>query len=154
SLKPDRLEDVWLGIRQVAEALEAPRRGEELIRRLQGRMAEIAARARPIKRKPVVACVEWIEPLMASGNWMPELVEMAGGVNAFGVAGQHAPGLNWEEFAAADPDFIVVLPCGFNLLQTRQDMHFMTLRREWDSLRAVQVGHVYLTDGNQFFNRP
>src|SRR5438093_287024 len=125
SLKPDRLEDVWVGIRQVADALEAPRKGEELIRGLQGRMAEIAARARSIKKKPLVACVEWIEPLMASGNWMPQLVEMAGGVNAFGVAGQHAPGLGWEQFAGADPDVIVVLPCGFNLKQTRKDMHFM-----------------------------
>src|SRR5438552_2377717 len=67
SLKPDRLEDVWTGIRQVAEALEAPRKGEEVIRELQGRMAEIAARARQIEKKQVVACVEWIEPLMASG---------------------------------------------------------------------------------------
>lgn len=154
SLKPDRLEDVWSDIRHVADALEAPGQGEELIRRLQGRMAEIAARAKAITRKPLVACVEWIEPLMASGNWMPQLVEMAGGVNAFGVSGQHAPGLSWEQFAAAQPDVIVVLPCGFDLKRTRQDMHFMTLRPEWDDLRAIRFGHVYLMDGNQYFNRP
>src|SRR5205823_3199531 len=72
--------------------------------------------------RPRVACVEWIEPLMASGNWMPQLVEMAGGVNLFGEAGQHAPWLTWEALCQADPDAILVLPCGFDIPRTRQEM--------------------------------
>jgi iron complex transport system substrate-binding protein len=152
SLKPDRLEDVWTDIRNVAAALDATTRGEALVGTLQGRMAEIEARA--VARRPTVACVEWIEPLMASGNWMPQLVQMAGGVNVFGVAGQHAPGLAWEQLIAADPEVIVVLPCGFDLERTRRDMPLLARRPGWNDLRAVRQGRVYLTDGNQYFNRP
>jgi iron complex transport system substrate-binding protein len=154
SLKPDNLEDVWADIRTIAAALSAAPRGEALIARLQTRMARIEATARPSATKPTVACIEWIEPLMASGNWMPRLVEMAGGVNVFGIAGKHAPGLAWEALVAADPEVIVVLPCGFDLERTRADMHFLTRRPGWADLRAARAGRVFLTDGNQYFNRP
>jgi iron complex transport system substrate-binding protein len=154
SLQPDALADVWVDIRRVAEALGAPQRGDELVGRLRQRMEGVAARARPLPGRPTVACVEWIEPLMASGNWMPELVEMAGGVNVFGTAGKHAPRLTWEEFCAADPEVILVLPCGFDIARSRQEMPALAGKPEWPRLRAVRGGRVYLLDGNQYFNRP
>ncbi len=104
SLAPNALADVWGSIEQVAEALGVPERGEELIGRLRGRMAAVAEKARALPGRPTVACVEWVEPLMASGNWMPELVEMAGGVSLFGEAGKHAPWMTWEQLAERDPD--------------------------------------------------
>lgn len=154
SLHPDRLEDVWTGIRQVAEALGNPGQGETLVERLQQRLAAIAAKAQASAARPRVACVEWIEPLMASGNWMPELVALAGGVNLFGEAGKHAPWMTWEALVAADPEVLVVLPCGFDIARTRQEMPALTQRPGWAQLRAVRTGQVYLLDGNQFFNRP
>jgi iron complex transport system substrate-binding protein len=154
SLAPDALADVWDDIRRVADALGAPDRGESLVRSLQERMNAIADRSRGLLTKPSVACVEWIEPLMAAGNWMPELVEMAGGVSAFGAAGQHAPRLTWEELRAADPDVILVQPCGFDIERSCRDLHFLTQRKGWSELRAVRAGRVYVADGNQFFNRP
>src|SRR2546428_1787353 len=75
----------------------------------------IGARAAAIRGNPTVACIEWIDPLMAAGNWMPELVALAGGVSLFGAAGRHSPWMTWERLAAADPGGIVVLPCGFHL---------------------------------------
>src|SRR5262245_3232245 len=126
SLAPDALADVWRDIQRVAEALGTPDRGRELVGRLQERMADIAERARPLPGRPTVACVEWIEPLMASGNWMPELVEMAGGVNLFGTAGQHAPWMKWEDLCARDPDVLLILPCGFDIARSRQDMPVLT----------------------------
>jgi iron complex transport system substrate-binding protein len=101
-----------------------------------------------------VACIEWVDPLMAAGNWMPELVEMAGGVNLFGTAGKHSPWMSFEQLVAADPDAIVLLPCGFDLPRTREDLPLLARRPEWPALKAVQAGRVFLTDGNQFFNRP
>jgi iron complex transport system substrate-binding protein len=154
SLAPDALADVWTGIGQVAEALDVRERGAELIRSLQARMAAVADRARTPAGRPTVACVEWVEPLMAAGNWMPELVEMAGGVNLFGAAGRHAPWLSWEELCARDPDVIVLLPCGFDIARTRQDLPLLADRPGWPRLRAVRAGRVFLTDGNQYFNRP
>jgi iron complex transport system substrate-binding protein len=154
SLEPNALADVWADIRRVATALGASERGEELVAGLQQRMMNIAGRARQLPEQPGVACVEWIDPLMAAGNWMPELVELAGGANLFGLAGKHSPWLSWEQLLAADPDVIVVLPCGYDLVKTRAEMPALTAKPEWSQLSAVQNRRVYLTDGNQFFNRP
>jgi iron complex transport system substrate-binding protein len=117
-------------------------------------MRAIEQRARSLPRKPTVACIEWIDPLMAAGNWMPELVEMAGGINLFGIAGRHSPWMTWEELRAKDPDVIVVLPCGFDIPRTRQEMPALTQQPGWPALRAVRDGRVFLADGNQYFNRP
>ncbi|GBC77243.1 Vitamin B12-binding protein [bacterium HR08] len=154
SLEPNALADVWESIRQVAQALGVPERGEELVAILRHRMAAVAETARARASKPTVAYIEWIEPLMAGGNWMPELIEMAGGVNLFGEAGRHAPWLNWEDVVAKDPEVIVIAPCGFDIARTRREMPLLTRRREWPRLRAVREGRVIVADGNQFFNRP
>jgi len=154
SLHPDGLADVWTSIRQVAEALEVPERGAQLVERLQARMRTISTAACGLAVRPTVACIEWIDPLMASGNWMPELVEMAGGVNLFGEAGKHAPKMTWEQLVERDPDVIVVLPCGWDIAKSRQEIGVLSSKPEWPQLKAVRTGRVYLTDGNQFFNRP
>jgi iron complex transport system substrate-binding protein len=154
SLAPNGLADVWDSIRQVAAALGAGRRGEELVRGLQRRMSAIADRARALPARPTVAFVEWIDPLMAGGNWVPELIEMAGGVNLFGEAGRHSPWMTWDDFRGRDPDLIFVAPCGFDLARTRREMAARTSRSEWQEMRAVRGGRVYLADGNQYFNRP
>jgi iron complex transport system substrate-binding protein len=154
SLTPDALADVWADIERVAEALDVPDRGTALVRRLQDRMRAIADRALPLSPKPRVACVEWIDPLMAAGNWMPELVERAGGVNLFGAAGRHSPWLTWAELRGADPDVILVMPCGFDIDRTRREMATLIGKADWPGLRAVRSGRVFLGDGNQYFNRP
>lgn len=154
SLEPNALADVWADIRRVATALDAPERGDELVSRLQRRMAAIAGRARLLPEQPTVACIEWIEPLMAAGNWMPELVEMAGGANLFGLAGRHSPWMTWEELLAVDPEVIVVLPCGYDIEKSRIELPALTEKAEWPQLKAVQSGRVFVTDGNAYFNRP
>jgi len=154
SLAPNALADVWADMERVGEALGVPERATELVGRLKQRMATIADKARRLPERPTVACIEWIEPLMASGNWMPELVEMAGGVNLFGEAGKHAPWMTWDELREKDPEVILVLPCGFDLGRTQQEMPALTGKAEWSRLRAFRSGRVYLTDGNQYFNRP
>jgi iron complex transport system substrate-binding protein len=154
SLAPNALADVWASIEQVAEALAVPERGAEWIERLRRRMSAIAERACGAAHRPTVACVEWIEPLMAAGNWMPELVEMAGGVNLFGEAGRHAPWMTWEQLTERDPEVLVLLPCGFDISRTRHDLPVLSGRPGWGRLRAVQKGRVFLADGNQYFNRP
>jgi iron complex transport system substrate-binding protein len=154
TLKPERLDDIWDDIRRVADALGVTERGPEVVDALVARMAAIAAQARTRPEKPTVGTVEWIDPLMAGGNWMPELVDMAGGRNLFGEAGAHSPWITFADFAAADPDVIVVLPCGFSIAEARRDMPALTGRREWAGLKAVRNGRVHITDGHHFFNRP
>jgi iron complex transport system substrate-binding protein len=154
SLQPAGLSDVWADIQRVAEALGVPERGRRLIRKLKGQMTRIERQTHLLKTRPGVACIEWMDPLMAAGNWVPELVGMAGGRNLFGEAGKHSPWMTWEDLLKADPDVIVILPCGFDLQRTRQELPLLTQKPEWSSLKAVQKGRVYLADGNQYFNRP
>ena len=154
SLEPYALADVWRDIATVATALGAAQRGVELVTRLRGRIEKIVEPARGLRERPSVAVVEWIDPLMAAGNWMPELVEMAGGVNLFGEAGKHSPWMTIEDLADRDPDWILVIPCGFDLERTRADMPALAARPEWMRLRAVRERRVVLGDGNQYFNRP
>jgi iron complex transport system substrate-binding protein len=85
---------------------------------------------------------------------MPELIALAGGESLFGETGRHSPWLEWQALRAADPDVIVVLPCGFDLARTRREMAPLTRQPGWSELRAVREGRVFLTDGNQYFNRP
>ncbi|XWX03483.1 cobalamin-binding protein [Aggregatilineales bacterium SYSU G02658] len=153
ALEPNALADVFQDIQRVAEALNVPERGHALVAALRQRMADIADQASALP-KPTVATIEWIDPLMAAGNWMPELVEMAGGRNLLGRAGEHSPWLTWDELAAADPDVIVILPCGYDIPTTERELPALTQHPRWQTLRAVQAGRVYLTDGNQYFNRP
>ena len=154
SLAANALADVWDDVRRVARALDIAAEGESVISRLQARMAAISQKARAAGEHPRVACIEWTEPVMTCGNWIPELVEMAGGVQLFGEAGKHSGYVDWEEIAQSDPDVIVVAACGFDIPRTQSEMHWLVNRPEWPSLRAVRGGQVYLADGNQYFNRP
>jgi iron complex transport system substrate-binding protein len=154
SLTPNSLADVWDDIRRVAGAIGIAEHGETVAAALQARMCAIAEKARATKERPRVALIEWIEPLMATGNWMPALVEMAGGVNLLGEPDKHSGYISWEQVAASDPDVIIVCPCGFDIARTEAEMYWLTRRPEWRTMRAVGTGRVYLADGNQYFNRP
>lgn len=147
ALNPASLADIWEDFRRVGEAVGVS--AEPVIRELQSRMT-------PIRRPdpPTVACIEWIEPLMAAGNWTPELIDLAGAIDVFGKPGIHSPWITWEDLLAQDPDIIIVAPCGFDLARTRGEMHWLTERPDFGRLKAVQTGRLYLADGNQFFNRP
>ncbi|MGH7542408.1 MAG: ABC transporter substrate-binding protein [Gemmatimonadota bacterium] len=154
SLSPDSLGAVWEDIRRVAVALGGVAVGGRVGTGLRLRASESEAAAAPLPHRPTVACVEWIDPLMAAGNWMPELVVMAGGRNLVGEAGRHSPVLEWEQLRILDPDVLFVSPCGFDLARTRADMEGLASRPGWDELRAVREGRVALADGVQWFNRP
>ncbi|MBI1271268.1 ABC transporter substrate-binding protein [bacterium] len=160
SLKPDCLNDLWQDIEKIGASLNVERVAAELIETLKKRIEAIETSARAEaeasqKRSRVkVACIEWIDPLMAAGNWMPELVELAGGENLFGVAGKHSPYMSWSEILEKDPDVIIVTPCGFDNDRTLQEMHLLKEKEGFGNLRAVKQGRVVVADGNQYFNRP
>ncbi len=154
SLEPMALDDVWSDIRAVASALGEPARGDDLVARLTGRLKSLRAQTRALRPRPSIACIEWIDPLMIAGNWVPELVHCAGGVDPLGEAGKHSGYLDIEQLVAADPDVIAIMPCGFDIERARREMPALTARPEWRRLSAVRTGRVVITDGNQYFNRP
>jgi iron complex transport system substrate-binding protein len=154
SLEPNGLADVWTDIQNVADALGAPARGGALIGDLKARMDAIETRAGTAGQRPRIACIEWIDPLMAAGNWIPELVSMAGGGDVFGTAGKASPWLTWEALVECDPDVILVLPCGYDIQESRRNLPALTGRDGWPDLAAVRESRVFIADGNQYFNRP
>jgi iron complex transport system substrate-binding protein len=154
SLKPDSLADIWEDIAKVAHALERECQGECLVEQLKARMARIARQSAAARTHPRAAMIEWVDPLMAGGNWMPELVEMAGGENLFGGTGQPSPWLDWDKLVLADPDVLLVHPCGFDIARTLEEMPLLERRPGWRELKAVQRDRIFVADGNQYFNRP
>ena len=154
SLEPNALGDVWRDIASVAVALGVREQGDALLAQLRERLDAIAQCSKETGRRPRVACIEWYDPLMAAGNWVPELVEIAGGEDVLGVAGEHSAWLEWGALEEARPEAVVLMPCGFDITRSRRELAALTGRAEWARLEAVRKGQVFVTDGNQFFNRP
>ena len=154
SVAPRRLSEVWDSMLEIAAALDAEAEGRALVKRLKLRTVDIIEKTCMAKRRPSVACIEWIEPLMAAGNWIPDLVDLAGGESLFGESGQHSPWLNWEAVREHDPEIIIVMPCGFDIARTLREMPALAGNPDWEKLRAVKSGRVYVVDGNSYFNRP
>ena len=154
SLEPNALEDVWRDIASVAEALGVSEQGNGLLDESRTRLSAISDRARETGHRPRVACIEWYDPLMAAGNWVPELVEIAGGEDVLGAKGEHSAWLEWEALEEANPEAVVLMSCGFDIARSRSELAALTERPEWKRLEAVKNKEVFVTDGNQFFNRP
>jgi iron complex transport system substrate-binding protein len=154
ALSASTLSDVFEDFERVAEALSVPGRGRALEGRMRARMNAIAAAAQALPDRPRVAAIEWLSPPMAAGNWMPEIVGMAGAVNLFGEAGRHSPWISWADVAAADPDLLLVFPCGFSLSRARREAVALRGEAGFGELRAAREGGVFLCEGQQYFNRP
>ncbi len=154
SLRPESMHDVWQDIRRVADALRCRPRAEALILSIQQEMEEISAECEGLVPPLNVACIEWIDPLMAAGNWVPEMVHLLHARCSFGAPGTHSPYMTWEELREKDPNVIITMPCGFDIDRTLQDMSALSSRPDWKDLKAVRHERVYVTDGNQYFNRP
>ncbi|HWL07808.1 MAG TPA: ABC transporter substrate-binding protein, partial [Planctomicrobium sp.] len=154
SHNPMKLAEIWNDIRTTALALNVESRGEELIGSLQQRLEAVRESVSQRTVKPRVVCLEWIQPMMSAGNWMPELVEIAGGVPLLSEAGKHSPYFEWSDLRAVNPDVIAIMPCGFDLPRTISELGVLFDSPDWFELRAVRQGRVYLADGNQYFNRP
>lgn len=154
SLAPDNLDDVWADLRRVGAAVDAAAKAEASVRWLQAGLEAIRMRGAGRGWRPRVAAIEWIEPLMAAGNWVPELIDAAGGEALFATPGQHSPWLEWDALAAADPDVIILMPCGYRIGQTLAERASLQAKPGWRDLSAVRAGRVFAVDGHHYFNRP
>ena len=153
ALAPQSLGDVIMNVclvgSRVGEHGNAMALDRQVTKQMQTLMALTESRA-----KPSVVCIEWLDPLMAAGNWVPSLVKMGGGTNLLSQEGKHSPWMTFDQLSEANPDFLIITACGFGIERTRREYATLSQRAEWRALRAVREGRVYLTDGNQFFNRP
>jgi len=153
SLDPRTLAEVFADVRRVGEVTGLVQQAEALLAGLDRRLA--AVRAAVVDRpRPRVLALEWPDPPFAGGHWVPEMIDLAGGIDVFGEPGGHSGRLTWGQVAAADPDVIVAMPCGFDEAGAREQIATLAGRPEWESLRAVRGGRVHPVDANGCFSRP
>jgi iron complex transport system substrate-binding protein len=154
SLQPNSLEDIFNNIREVASDLNVTEEGDKLIEGLNERVDIVRHKLKFMENKPTVACIEWLEPMMVSGNWIPELVNLAGGISVIAEAGQHSPFIQWVDIRLLDPEIIIVMPCGFSIERTLSELDILLQLPGFQELKAVKNNRLYIADGNQYFNRP
>jgi iron complex transport system substrate-binding protein len=152
SLEPRGLGDVLDNILLVGELTGTTQRAHALVEHLEARIETI--RACGTVHRPRVVCVEWMDPIYVGGHWVPEMVEIAGGLDVLGRRGEPSRAVGWDEVVAADPEILVLMPCGFDVMRTRAEMGALTTRPGWSELPAVRRGRVFLTDASSYFNRP
>lgn len=146
------LDEMFRAFVRVACGIGREERGRAYVAGLQARLRGIAAKVAG-ERRVRVECLEWIDPIFPMGNWSPELVELAGGDTRLGRPGAHSAATNWDRVRQADPEVLIVAPCGFDLSRTESEMPALVGRPGWNALRAVTEGKVFLADGNRYFNR-
>ena len=153
SLSAHTLDGVIAETEQVADATGTQKRGKEVADSLRARIQAVQRRPVPAPA-PRVLALEWLDPFFQGGHWIPEMIAFAGGIPVLAHAGEKSVRLTWEQVRDADPDLLVVMPCGYHLQETIEQYNTVKLPDEWDALRAVRDGSVYAVDGSAFFSRP
>ena len=153
SVEPNSIEDIFNDILNIAEILNVRKKGKELIDLIKAKIDNTEKMVHQ-RSSPSIAAIEWIDPLMAAGNWVPQLIRVAGGKNLFGEAGKHSPWMKYNDLVEQDPEIIIVMPCGYDIKKSLIEIKTLESKKGWGSLKAVINRNVYITDGNQFFNRP
>lgn len=154
NLEPMTLEEVFQCIALVADAAGIASRGAEEIGRLRERVEAVEQRSQGPGPRPRVMLLEWIDPPFCAGHWSPELVRLAGGVEVIGVEGQASRTTSWEEIRAADPEFLFIACCGFDVERTMKDIPLLGKVAGFETLACVRLEQVFVIDGNAFFSRP
>ena len=153
SLNPQRLGDVLQDVERVGEATGRLREAAQAVASLTERIDRVEKRAANAKTRPPVACLEWLEPIMASGHWVPEMVALAGGSEPLGKAGEPSERVAWERVLSCAPEILILMPCGFSVDRTLDEIHLLTNRPGWEGLPAVRRGKVFAVNGHAYFSR-
>jgi iron complex transport system substrate-binding protein len=153
-LSPHTLDDIDANLREVGRATGTASRAEELIAAGRDRRDAIASTTRSIALRPRVFCMEWVDPIYCSGHWVPEMVELAGGVDTLGRRGTDSVRVSWNEVVAWAPEVLVVMPCGYGLDRAMSQVPQLFEEPGWSDLPAVRDGRVYAVDANAYFARP
>jgi iron complex transport system substrate-binding protein len=151
SLNPKRLADVFADFHKIGDAAGASSRA--IVMDLEARVEKIKC-ASDRKPKPTVGCIEWLQPLWQAGHWIPEMIQIAGAEEVLASPGEPSRSLTWEELEKADPDVVVIMPCGYDLERTRTEFLNSQHSYPWTKLKAFQKHQIFLVDANSYFSRP
>lgn len=154
SLNPHCLADVLNDVLRIGEATDRYRQAQSLVQELKGRIEAVRDRTLRSDSQPRVGCLEWFDPLYIAGHWVPEMVQIAGGNDIFGTAGEPSAKIEWGAIIAAMPEILILMPCGFDVERTVQESSSLKHRKNWESLPAVKNARVFAVSGTDYFSRP
>ena len=153
SMSPHNIQEILRCVSDIAEKIEEEERGEEIVNSLNTRINKI--KKVPISNRPKVLGIEWIKPFFTAGHWVPEMIEYSGGINMITKNGEHSRKMDITEIENADPDVLILMPCGFNVQRTISEYEkYLKDNSRWNKLRAVREKRVFVVDANSFFSKP
>jgi len=153
SMSPHNIQEILRCVNDIAEKIEEVERGEDIVNSLNTRINKI--KKVPISNRPKVLGIEWIKPFFTAGHWVPEMIENSGGINMITKNGEHSRKMDITEIENADPDVLILMPCGFNVQRTISEYEkYLKDNSRWNKLRAVREKRVFVVDANSFFSKP
>ena len=151
-LDPHTVEDVVQNIVDVAKSVGKVKEGLEIKTSLSNRVENVANTNED--KNPRVICLEWFDPFYICGHWVPQMVEIAGGINGISKTGDRSRKIEFSQISQLDPDILILLPCGFTLDRVLSEYVSLKRNEDWNSLRAVQNDMVFAVDAMSYFSRP
>lgn len=153
SLHPHTLSELFQEIHVLGEVTARSGEAKRVVNACTVRLERLRGHLNSAAPRPRVLCLEWLDPPMVAGHWVPEIVELAGGLDVLGRAGERSRYVTAEEILAAQPEVLILMPCGFSMARTRQELSVVTSQSWWAQLPAVRNDRIYLVDGPAYFNR-
>ena len=151
-LDPHNVDDILQNIIDVAKTVGKETDGRQIRASLTKRIENISTTFK--SNKPKVICLEWFDPFYICGHWVPQMVEIAGGINGISITGERSRKMDFSEIVEFDPDILILLPCGLDLERILREYESLSHNHQWNSLRAVQTDMVFALDALSYFSRP
>ena len=153
SMDPHSVKEILEGITEFAKIIDREEKGKKLKKELEFRIEKI--KNKKIINKPRIVAIEWVNPFFTAGHWVPEMIEISGGINMISKTGEHSQRMKMQEIVNAKPEIIILMPCGFDVMRTKKEYEkFLKNDQEWNKLQAVKKGNVFAVDANSFFSKP
>ena len=153
SMDPHNITEILEGITEFAKIIDTEEQGKKIKKELEQRVERIKSRKKEVA--PRVVAIEWVNPFFTAGHWVPEMIEISGGINMISKTGEHSQRMKMQEIVNAKPEIIILMPCGFDVMRTKKEYEkFLKNDQEWNKLQAVKKGNVFAVDANSFFSKP
>ncbi len=153
SLDPHRLVDVFSDITKIGDMTGTSRKAKTLVTKLETAIASIRSLTSTVKRRPKVACIEWLDPLMIAGHWVPDMVSIAGGIDGINSAGRPSKRIELETLVEYSPEYLMIIPCGMDIENSVKEISLSINLTEWKDIPAVSNGNVFVADADGLFSR-
>lgn len=153
SMDPHNLKEILESVTQLGQILDKEEKAVQIVNSLQARIQKLQNLGN--EKIPRVLAIEWIEPFFTAGHWIPEMIEISGGINLISKIGEHSRRMSMDEIIASDPDIVILMPCGFDTARTISEYKSILKKNHaWNSLKSVKNDQIYAVDANSYFSKP